>query len=1190
MNHLQKRHFSPPLFFLLLLLASFKGFTQESTTSKEISKTLFVTANTGMATDNEVLKAVTAASQNEESATLLLLGNVTPKGFSSNGYNPEVQKFLRQNLLDPLRDFNGKVVVTPGTNEWGKGGPRAIEDLESFLQESADFEFWPNDGCPLEREDLSEDVVLISVDSQWFLQDWDDHLEMNSECDLDTREKFFTEFKDDLGDSQGKTVIVAIHHPVMTATRSPFFRRIAGTNVQDLTSKKYKELSGRLETLASLHDDVIFVSGNDRNLQLLQNDRNPQIISGAAGSTEAAKGKKDKEFASDEKGYAKIIVFEDGSSKVEFYSVESTASNLLFSEVIPRERPIPEDFEFPEQISFPERQSASIYTPQETNKSKLYNFLWGERYRDLYDEEVEVPVLILDSLPGNVRPISEGGGQQSRSLRLINDSENEYTLRAIRKAPLQYVQADLVKTSYIRDFLDSTVVERYIEDYFTTAHPYAAFAVNDLADAADILHATPKLYYVPKQKGLGIYSEDYGDALFMLEEHIGEENREFEIFGSPDNILSTADLLLEMRESKDAYVDQESYIRARLFDMLIGDWDRHQDQWRWAQYEKDGQKRFEAIPRDRDHAFSKYDGPLLSLIKGAVPLLRKMQSYDEDLDSVKWLNWSGYPLDQRFITDYDWQTWEEQVKYLQENLNDEQIDLAFANLPKEIQEQGTEKVKAKLRGRRQNLLEIARDYYEYLQKHQVITGTEEDEEFRITRKEGGVTEIVIFQDGEETFRNSYDSDQTNEIWLYGLDGNDKFKITGQGSDLIKLKVLGGDEEDTYDFQNPRKAKLYDYRSAENTIVNPASKRWLVDSYEINKYQFEKRKYDVNKITPLANFETDAGFTLGVKNEYTRYGLVRNPFTSQYIFGAGYYFATNGFKAFGSAEYAHVFHNWNFLIEGLYSSPNYSMNYFGWGNETDYNGNAVDNTYNRVKIEESLIAPGLVWRNKSETSTFTWRALVESIEVNREENSFVNDNFSPENDIFDDQLYAGTEVNFHFFNKNNESFPSIGSEFNIVSGYKQNIDGRNNRFGYIEPYVTIDYPLIPSGFAVIATKIGGEVILGDNYEFYHAATIGGNRSLRGYRNHRFSGDKAFYQSIDVRSAVGLIETRFIPLIVGVTAGFDYGRVWTDDVDSNEWHTDYGGSVWINGMYALTLNVGYYYGGDGGRLSVMLNFKF
>jgi hypothetical protein len=57
--------------------------------------------------------------------------------------------------------------------------------------------------------------------------------------------------------------------------------------------------------------------------------------------------------------------------------------------------------------------------------------------------------------------------------------------------------------------------------------------------------------------------------------------------------------------------------------MLIGDWDRHYDQWRWAEYKKKGQVIYRPIPRDRE--FSKFDGALLSILM-TIPTLRHMQS------------------------------------------------------------------------------------------------------------------------------------------------------------------------------------------------------------------------------------------------------------------------------------------------------------------------------------------------------------------------------------------------------------------------------------------------------------------------------------------------------------------------------------------------------------------------------------
>ena len=1175
---------------LCLFFISTFSHAQQNTSEQEqkkISHSFFITANTGLNKNQEVLQAIIESSKKAKNPALLLVGNVTgKKGFTGTEKN---KQFLQKDLLQPLKSFPGKVIFAPGTNEWNETAPQSIDDLESFLQEGNN-EFWPDDGCPRERELLGDDVVIISIDSQWFLENWDKHPDMNNDCDLNSREQLFVEFKDDIKDSQGKTAIVVMHHPVMSNTRFPFVNQVTGAPSQSFQNKKYRELRGRMETLASLFDDVIFVSGASKNLQYLHNGRNPQIISGAAGEeTHPVRLRKDGKFASGKRGYSKLTVYEDGSSKVEFFSVKNKVSKQLFSEEIARERPFLDTLELQSYTDTALTRSSSIYSQQETEKGGIYEWLWGKRYRKQYGKKIEAPVLIIDSLPGNMKPISEGGGQQSRSLRLIDDNKNEYTLRALRKDPLQYIQADLVKTNVIRDFLTNTIAERYVSDYFTTAHPYAPFAVDELSTAIDISHASPEIYFLPKQEGLGIYSEDYGGALFMLEEHVGDENKEFEIFGSPDDILSTADLLEELKENKDAYVDQEKYIRARLFDMLIGDWDRHEDQWRWAQYNEKGKQRFEPIPRDRDHAFSKYDGPMITLLKSMIPLLRKMQSYDKDLKSVKWFNWSGYPLDQRFITTAGWQEWKKQTEYLQDKLTDETIEKAFSGLPEAAQDESIEKIIKKMKGRRGNLLKLARRYYDYLQDFQVITGSDEDDIFEITREPSGITEIKITSEGKEIFSNSYTSEETDEIWIYGLNGNDRFEVTGQGSDLIETKVLGGEDEDTYTFENTKKVKLFDYKSRKSNITNSHSKKWLVDSYEINKFQYQKSKHTINKLMPVADYISDLGFTVGVKDVYTTYGLSLNPFTTQYILAANYFFASNGFRISGSAEFANIFYNWNLRLEGDYASPNYTINYFGMGNESDYDFGDDNRSYNRIKVREWQAGPALVWRNQSGAS-FYFKPLLESLEVDYDATNFTGENFTPENAIFDSQLYAGTEANFHFLNKNNPSYPSLGSEFNVTAGYKQNIDSHSNKFGYVEPQFSIDYPLIPSGFAVIATKLGGKAILGNEYEFYHAATLGGNRSLRGYRNHRFNGKRAFYHSTDLRTAVGLVRTKFIPLIIGVSAGFDYGRVWTDDGNSKKWHNDYGGGVWINGFYALTANMGYYHGDDGNRLTFTLNFKY
>jgi hypothetical protein len=82
-------------------------------------------------------------------------------------------------------------------------------------------------------------------------------------------------------------------------------------------------------------------------------------------------------------------------------------------------------------------------------------------------------------------------------------------------------------------------------------------------------------------------------------------------------------------------VDENEYIKARLFDMLI--MTGTDIMINGAVQNK---KVIKLIPYDRDQAFSKYDGALLSI--NDIPALR-MQTFKDDIKNVKWFNREPYP-------------------------------------------------------------------------------------------------------------------------------------------------------------------------------------------------------------------------------------------------------------------------------------------------------------------------------------------------------------------------------------------------------------------------------------------------------------------------------------------------------------------------------------------------------------------
>ncbi|KQC32833.1 metallophosphatase [Nonlabens sp. YIK11] len=1182
--------------YLLVLLMAFCAPAAYAQQDKEISKSVYLTANLGDDNNSksaDVLKAIVEASKKDKDAAFVALGNTTRK----DGYpkdktkRKQEEEYLTNNVLNPMADFNGQVIYIPGKNEWNKGGHNNIDDLESFLQDNSKGKFWPNDGCPIERETLSDEVELVMVDSQWYLEDWDDYPYINNDCEIKTREQFFVQFKDELKDEQNKTVIVAIHHPILSANRRGFFERMGGFSNQSYFNNQMQYLVGRLETIASQFEDVVFVSGNHKNLQFLMDDGIPQVISGATAGTEKTRNNSKKEiFSNSEHGFSKLTVFKDGSSQVEIFTVDGASVELVHTSEIELKKGSLEDFEYHTKDEFGETYDASIYTKEETDKSGVYKWFWGDHYREVYSKEITAPVLFLDDLPNNVRAITEGGGNQSRSLRLIDDNENEFTVRELRKSAVRFIQSS-IDDHYVLEYMKNTIAEEIVQDYYTSAHPYAQFAVNELMDAVDIYHANPRVVYLPKQERLGRFNESYGDKLYMFEEHVGDENIGLGIFGNPDDIISTADLLIEIREDKDTQVDESAFIKARLFDMLIGDWDRHEDQWRWAMTEKeDGTQVYVPIPRDRDQAFPKYDGIFPTILKLGAPLARNMQTYAPEVQNIKTFNNAGYYLDKTFINEADWQDWKAQAEYIQNNLTDEVIDNAFENLLPDTRDENTAQIKEILKKRRANLVQIAQDYYDYFKKYETVVATTKDNVIDVERLPNGVTNIKITQKDKTIFENTYNRDLTKEIWLYALDGDDTINVTGDGSNYIDLKIFGGEENDIYNIENRRKVKVFDYASKKNTFNTPVNKM-LSDSYDINNFDPTKRVYSTNVILPSIGFDQDAGFNAGINNTYTTYGLLRNPFTAQHSISAQYFSATQGFEFNYVGEFAHIFYNWNFGLDARYTTGNYATNFFGIGNGTFYDDDAVSLDFNRTEIRQWHVQPSLKFKKYNDFTAHV-AARLESNEVVDDQGGFIETQFNANNDVFERQLYAGGEVGFNYNNKQGLiSYPRRGMEIGVVAGYKRNVDSEfNNEFSYVQPTVSFIYPIHESGAAALATKAQAQFNIGESYEFYHAASVGGNESLRGYRNDRFQGQTSFFQSTDLRVGITKFRTSYVPIRIGVTAGFDYGRVWDDTDTSEKWKNSYGGSIFINGFQAITANIGYYQSDEDNRIIFTAGFRF
>ena len=1195
--------------------------SQESPPQKEIEHTFYLLGDAGnseLGDSDKAIKAFKAElDKADKNSTAIFLGdNVYEKGIpekSSADY--ELAKHRLQVQIDAVSNFKGETVFIPGNHDW-YSGVKGLKRQEKLVEDALGKNtFLPENGCPIDKIHISDDIELILIDTHWYIANWDKHPTINDDCDIKTRADFLDEFNSLVKKARGKTTIVAMHHPMYSngshggqysfgshmkplpilGTIKNFIRKTSGVANVDLQNPRYNDLKRRLVTLAQENDKVVFVSGHDHNLQYIIEDNLHQIVSGSGSKTSAVRNTGNGKFGYGSNGYATLVVYKDGSSHLSFYSAED--DKVVFeSEVFPENTgTYNKDF----KTNIPSHTTASVYNEDETEISGFGKFLWGERFRKYYSTQVKAPNVMLDTLFGGLTPVRKGGGNQSKSLRLEDKNGAQYVMRALRKQALQYLQAVIFKDQYIEGQFDDTETEALILDVFTGAHPYAPFVVGDLADAIGVYHTNPVLYYVPKQESLGQYNDDFGDELYMIEEHTSEGHSDQASFGYQDKLISTNDMMEKIHKDEDIVVDEEAYIKARLFDMLIGDWDRHQDQWRWIEFKENGKKVYRPMPRDRDQAFSRMsDGFLLGTAVKLIPTARLLRKYSEDLEDVKGVNVEPYPLDMELIALSGKEVWDAQVKYIQENITDEVIEKAFLNIPEEVRDQTIEDIKTTMKARRGNLQKISDRYFELINKFAVVKGTNKDDWFDIERLPDGKTKVtgyrIKYGKKKDVFHErTYSKANTKEIWVYALDDDDVFEVYGEGSQLIKVRLIGGQNNDTYNIKNGKRVTYYDYKSKKSTVETKKGRKKFSDTYKTNVYDYKKLKNNTVQVLPSLGANPDDGLRIGANAVLTNYGFERNPFTSQHKFSAAYYFATSGFDFNYSGEFANIFPNVNFGIDAHFNSPNFAVNFFGFGNETpnpeadEDDGLDVDRDFNRVKIRTLRFTPSLIWRGKS-GGILNFGITYESNEVERTEGRFI-ESLPADAAVFDMQDFYGVDAKYQYVNKDDDAFPTLGFQTTVHVGYRNNVD-TSKGFGYIIPEMGFDYKLVPSGQLVLATNLRGHINLGDDFEFYQGATLGARTGLRGYRFQRFTGKTAFSQSTDVRWNFGSLKTGLLPVHVGIYGGVDYGRVWLEDDNSDKWNNSFGGGFFLNMAQMMTANISAFNSSDGLRLAVQFGFGF
>ncbi|UZO79866.1 metallophosphoesterase [Aquimarina sp. ERC-38] len=1238
--------FTPPgiylftfLFFTVLLsgCATFTPqYEEENFTKKDpgkiIDKRFYLIGDAGGALKKkptpglEVLRQLIDTASTKQDYLIFLGDNIYPAGMpKKNSARRKKAEFKIDAQIQAASNFEGKTIFIPGNHDWYSNGVVGLDRERRYVEKKLKDKksFWPSNGCPIKSLEVEENIQLILLDTQWYLANWNKNPTINDECSIKTREKFFTEIQGELKKNNGKYVVLAMHHPMFTNGPHggkfhfknhifPSKKRIplpilgslatqlltqGGMSPQDRFNQRYNELMKRLETMVRDNDRIVLASGHEHSLQYIDDNGLKQIVSGAGSKQSQASLGSNGLFSYPKQGVAVLDIFKDGSSNVRYFGFEKKKAKLVFQTPVHKKIiPFKTDT-LPTQ--FNQEIQTAIYDTLETDKSNFFKNIWGQHYREVYSKHIKIPVVTLDTLYGGLRIQRQGGGQVTRSLRLVDTSGNRYSLRAMRKSVTQFLQKGAFKYTYLEDGFNDTFTEELLADFYTSSYPYAFMTTGPLAKAIDVYHSNPSILYMPKHARLGNYNKTFGDEMYFIQKRPGKEYKNEASFGAPDDIENTEDMLENLRRDEKYKMDEAWYIRTRLFDMLLGDWDRHSDQWKWARFDRDSIQLYRPIPKDRDQVYSNYDGAVLKFVRLIVPTVRKFQVFSDTIRNVRWLNESGLKLDRTLAKESPKAVWIVEAEKIRKQLTDSVIDKAFTHLPISLQDSIADKIKSQLKNRRNHIVDVASRYYDYMSKQVIITGTDKDDRFEIVRGDK-VTEVKIFRLKKEStlpyyYRLIY-TEETDEIWIYGLDDDDEFIVTGEGKKPIPIRIIGGQNNDIYRIERGKKTKIYDHQSKPNTIVEKGSAKFILrDNYNQNTFNINKAISKTNVLTPLIGFNPDDGVNINFNFTKSVNGFNDEPYPTKHILKGSYFFATSGFDLSYSGLLANALRNWNFIYGGRYTSENFAQNFFGFGNNSINPDDDLGLNYNRIKIGIRSLFLGINRKNFY-GSEYKFNTFFRSVQVQDSPDRFISsgDNtlavIGNDDDFFKNKLFAGVEAKYNYQSFDNIVVPTRGLLFNIEADLQTNIEQADRTILKLSPILQLYNALSRNKNLVLKTSIFSEFVIGNDFEFYQAASLGDTKGLRGFRRERFTGRSALAFSGDLRYGFKKFKTGILPLQIGLLGGYDIGRVWSDFDKNDVWHNSIGGGFWLNAIDTIAGEVGLFSSDDGLRVSFTLGMNF
>jgi hypothetical protein len=797
-----------------------------------------------------------------------------------------------------------------------------------------------------------------------------------------------------------------------------------------------------------------------------------------------------------------------------------------------------------------------VVVPGEIYKaSSFHRFFLGDNYRDVWTTPIKVPVLDLRRFHGGLKPTKKGGGAQTVSLRFEAADGSEWAFRSVRKG-----------FSILPELYRGTIIWYIVRDEGSASHPLGAIAAAPIQAVAGVLHPTPTVAMMPDDPVLGEFKEEFAGMLGELEEHPTVPDKG-PGFAGADKIIGSDTLLDRINTDPKTRVDAIALLTAREFDMLIGDNDRHPNQWKWARLGKKDDAPWEPIATDRDKAFVSYEGLVMSIARFLQPSL---VTFGKESSNPTHLFANAGEFDRRMLGSLDKSVWDSVATSLMERITDPVVDNALRALPPQYANNSRE-ISAKLKARRNGLRGVADRYYHELWRVADIHGTDADDQATVVRSGEGLVEVRIRSGNSAPyFERRFDLSETKEIRIYLHGGDDRATVEGNVRRSIPVRIIGGNGTNTFVDQstvggkrNP--TRFYDAGTVQDVKYAKDTVDEKINVDNAFNHSFNRRPWvraygklippltdNGTKVRPVVGLHSQRGLGIYPVVGLARYsyGFRRVPYSSLAEADVAYSAASTRFRVRSNLDKRFEGSDVHIPVTA-HMSQFEVVQFHGFGNDVpDLRGRLYD-----VRQRQWQIRPA-IGRSFSPVSEISLGPIVTYTSTDSLANRFIAQQ-RPYG--FKQFGQAGLQLKMHLDSRyvadtmkprvlldvTGSGYPAI---WDVTKAY-ESVDG------WAGAFFTLPIPKKP----VLAFRGGGKKLWG-SFPYFEAAYLGGSETFRTESLQRWTGDASLYGTSELRVPIARFPF-ILPLDVGALGFVDAGRVYLNGQSPGGWHSAAGAGLWF-----------------------------